>query len=91
MRWKKLIYIILLLFLLRYQNKKEGFTHMDLSQKSNEVLQKKYLFKPGTKYSNIKENIPWVDPVIYNDIYKLSLKEKLTISNLKSTLSNIIQ
>jgi hypothetical protein len=91
MRWKKLIYIILLLFLLRYQNKKEGFTPMDLSQKSNEVLQKKYLFKPGTKYSNIKENIPWVDPVIYNDIYKLSLKEKLTISNLKSTLSNIIQ
>jgi hypothetical protein len=91
MCWKKLIYIIFLVFLVKYQNKKEGFTSMDLSQKSNEVLQKKYLFKPGTKYSNVKENIPWVDPVIYNDIYKLSLKENLTISNLESTLSDIIQ
>ena len=88
---EKVIYIILLIFLVRYQNKKEGFTTADLSQKSNEVLQKKYLFKPGTKYSDVKENIQWVDPVIYNDIYKLALRENLTISNLESTLSNIIQ
>ena len=91
MCWKKVIYIILLLYVVSYQNKKEGFTAADLSQKSNEVLKKKYLFKPGTKYSNVKENIHWVDPVIYNDIYKLSLSENLTISNLENTLSNVIK
>lgn len=91
MCWKKVIYITLLLFFVCYQNKKEGFSTNDLSQKSNEVLQKKYLFKPGVSYSNVKENLPWVDPVIYNDIYKLSLKEKLTISNLENTLSSVIQ
>ena len=91
MCWKKIIYILLLLFYICYQNKKEGFSSIKLNQKYNEILHQKNLFKPGVKYSVVKKNIPWIDPVVYNDVYKLSLKENLTISNLENTLSNIIQ
>lgn len=91
MCWKKIFYIIILLFIVDYQNKKEGFSSPNLKQKSNDVLKQKNIFKPGVKYIDVKNKIPWIDPVVYNDVYKLSLKEDLTISNLENTLYNIIQ
>lgn len=88
---KLLIVLILIVILHNYAQKKEGFSQMELKKKANEVYENKYLFTTGAKYTGIKNKIDWVDPVIYNDIYKLSLKEKLTFNNLESTLYNSIK
>jgi len=85
----KLILILLLIYVFICNNK-ESFKSSELIKKSKEVLKKKDLFKPGVGYGKIKKHIKWVDPVIYDDIYKLSLKEPLTIFNLEKTLSNNI-
>lgn len=82
--------MILLLIYVFICDNKESFKANELTKKSKEVLEKKDLFKPGAKYGKIKKHIKWVDPVIYDDVYKLSLKEPLTIFNLEETLSNNI-
>lgn len=89
----KVLTVIILLIILQYQTKnQEGFTNQkEIKHKSRELYQKKKLFYPDAKYSNVKSSIPWIDPVVYNDVYTLSLKEKLTISNLENTLSNSIK
>jgi hypothetical protein len=88
----KVITIIILIFLFFSHSKKiEGFTQKEIKKKAKEIYNNKKLFYPGAKYSGIKYNMPWIDPIIYNDIYKLSLKEQLTINNLESTLYNGIK
>ena len=71
----KIIAIVLLLLLYNSFTIKEGFSQKELKVNATELFTNKHLFKPNVKYSKIKNNIKWVDPVLYNDIYKLSLKE----------------
>jgi hypothetical protein len=86
----KILFLVLLLILLK-SNDKEGFTDQYNNQIKNnaiEAYQNKNIFQPGVKYKTIKKSLPWVDPVSYDDMYKLSLKESLTISNLEEVLHN---
>jgi hypothetical protein len=68
---------------------REGFTDQQTDQikkNARSAYVSKDIFKPGVKYQTIKKQLSWVDPVSYDDMYKLSLKEPLTISNLEETL-----
>ena len=86
------VIIIILLILIFYSCLKnsEGFTQKEIKIKAREIHKNKNLFYPGAKYNGIKYSMPWIDPIIYDDVYKLSLKEKLTINNLEKTLYNSI-
>jgi hypothetical protein len=88
----KVLTILILIFIIySYSQKKEKFSQKELKKKVTEVYDKKYLFTSGINYTGVKNRIEWVDPIIYNDIYKLSLKENLTINNLESVLYNSIK
>ncbi len=87
----KIIAIVLLLLLYNSFTIKEGFSQKELKVNATELFTNKHLFKPNVKYSKIKQALPWVDPVVYDDIYKLALKETLSISNLENTLYNGIK
>jgi hypothetical protein len=89
----KIIVILLLIIIINYNSKNtEGFSSkQEIKKKAQELYSNKEMFKPGVKYSNIKKEMKWVDPIIYDDVYKLSLKENLSISNLENTLYNGIK
>jgi hypothetical protein len=72
-------------------NKKEKFSDQEIKNKSKHIYQHKDLFTPGVQYTKIKKHIEWIDPIIYNDVYNLSIKEKLSISNLEKTIYNSIK
>lgn len=83
------ISVILILIAIIYYNQKntEGFSsEQEIKKKARELYRNKEIFKPGVKYYTIKNEMKWIDPIIYDDVYKLSLKEKLSISNLENTL-----
>lgn len=88
----KVLLILLLLIIARgHPKKEEGFSSkQEIKQKSKEIFANKNMFYPGAKYSKIKSNMPWIDPVIYDDVYKLALNKNLSISNLENTLYNSI-
>lgn len=83
------IFVILILITIIYYNQKntEGFSsEQEIKKKALELYRNKEIFKPGVKYYTIKNEMNWIDPIIYDDVYKLSLKENLSISNLENTL-----
>jgi hypothetical protein len=85
---------ILLLMLLIHKlflKKKEKFTDQEIKNKTKIIHKNKDLFTPGVKYTKIKNKMQWMDPVMYDDVYQLSLNEKLSISNLEKTLYNSIK
>ena len=88
---RKIILIIILLYLMvRVVNcsklYKEGFqSQQEIKKKSHEIYTKRDIFKPNIGFSTIKRQIPWIDPVIYDNVYKLSLRENLTNSNIEKT------
>lgn len=84
------IVIILIIFINYNKNKKESFSDEEIKKKSHDIYKNKELFVPGVTYSKIKSNITWIDPIMYNDVYKLSLKEPISISNLEKTIYNSI-
>jgi len=89
--YTKLILIFILIFILINKTQfREGFVSKKTKQKSLEIYNNKSAFRPGAKYTDIKRSHPWVDPVIYDDIYNLALNNSLTISNLEKTLNNNI-
>lgn len=91
---RKILVIVVLIIVINCYNSKntEGFSSkQEIENKAQELYSNKGMFKPGAKYSNIKREMKWIDPIIYDDIYKLSLKENLSISNLENTLYNGIK
>lgn len=86
----KIIIILFLLLLIYNIQQTEGFTSKKIKEKAHQIYNNKDLFKPGAPYTKIKQKLE-IDPVTYDDIYKLSLRENLTISNLEKTLHNSIQ
>jgi hypothetical protein len=91
MSYNKLILILVLILILNCSISKEGFTTKEIEMKSNEIYANKNIFKPNVKYTTVKNKMAWIDPIVYNNIYKLSLKQKLSINNIKNTLNNSIK
>lgn len=87
------ILIILLLIYIIYKDKNiyEKFTPSEITDMSKKIYKNRELFEPNVKYSLIKKKIKKIDPVIYDDVYKLSLDKNLTISNLEKTIYNSIK
>jgi hypothetical protein len=85
--WRILFLVIV--FILLKPTRRECFTdyhNYNIKKNARDAYNNKSLFKPDVKYQTIKNQLPWVDPVSYDDMYKLSLKEQFTISNLEETL-----
>jgi hypothetical protein len=83
------IIILAIIFILWKSKNRECFTdqhNKQIKKNAREAYNNKTIFKPGVNYQTIKNKLPWVDPVSYDDMYKLSLKEQLTISNLEEAL-----
>jgi hypothetical protein len=87
-----LLCIILLIYILNKFTKNKGFArgrknkfinegYTDKS-KVQELLKKKHIFKPGVTYGFVKTQIEWIDSVIYDEVYKESLKNGITESFL---------
>jgi hypothetical protein len=84
------ILICFLIYVLIKQNRREGFQSAEIINKKANILYKnKNLFTPQNTYSNIKKQITWIDPVIYNDMFSLSQKEKMSVSDIKNTLNMV--
>jgi hypothetical protein len=78
-----------MIFILYKPKSREYFTdqyNYQIKKRATEAYNNKTFFKPGVDYKTIKTQLPWVDPVSYDDMYKLSLNEPLTISNLEGAL-----
>ena len=82
------IIIILLLCIYLSRGRRDGFlSEGEKSQRASELHKIKEYFTPGVKYSTIKEKLPWIDSVVFDDAYNLSLKNKMGISNLEKIIS----
>jgi hypothetical protein len=85
--WRILFLVIVLILLPKIS--KESFVdqhNYQIKKNAREAYQNKNIFKPGVKYQTVKDQLLWIDPVSYDDIYKLSLTNQLTISNLEEAL-----
>ena len=61
----------------------EGFNNnFENKIKAHQLWQYRHLFNKEYTYSSIKKHIEWIDPVIYDEIYKETSKNKLTESFL---------
>ena len=82
------IVIILLLFIYLSRERRDGFlSEGEKSQRADALYKIKEYFTPGVKYATIKEKLPWIDSVVFDDAYNLSLKNKMGISNLEKIIS----
>jgi hypothetical protein len=86
-----LLGVLLLITLLNKFNKTDQFTSSSDYDKKNkikidELYKNKYIFKPGLKYGSAKKIMPWIDPVIYDDLYKESLNNDLSISYIEKII-----
>lgn len=86
----KIMFIILLLIFIQSDSISESFTAKEIENKSRDIFRHKNAFVSNVKYKTIKNKMNWIDPVTYNDIYKLSNDKKLSINNIKETLNNSI-
>ena len=86
----KILCVILLLMFIQSDSISESFTNKEIENKSKDIFRYKNAFVPNVKYRTIKNKMNWIDPVTYNDIYKLSNDKKLSINNIKETLNNSI-
>ena len=50
----------------------EGFNSQENEKKAHQVWQNRELFSDGYTYSNAKEHIKWIGPVIFDEVYKKS-------------------
>ncbi len=64
-------------------NTRECMTDKEIKTRARELYKNKNVFKAGVKYGTVKNKMPWIDPVIYDDVYKESLQADLNISNLE--------
>jgi hypothetical protein len=80
-----LIFFLILILITPYHS--EGFQSPEvINERAHNIYDNKVLFEPYTSYSKIKKKIPWIDPVVYNDVFSLSREKKLSISNIKDVL-----
>lgn len=85
--WFQLVLICFLVYILIRQKGKEGYQSPEIVTKKAKILySNKALFNPHTDYSYIKTKIPWIDPVIYNDVFSLARKEKMSVRNIEKSL-----
>jgi hypothetical protein len=76
MRW--ILLFIFIFYIITYYQNNESFSNR---QKRQDILENKsYL----SKYSNAKKSMPWIDPVIYEDIYHLKNKNILNDKNIET-------
>ena len=64
----------------------EGFNSQENEKKARQVWQNRRLFRDGSTYSNAKEHIKWIDPVIFDEVYKKSTNGNLTESFLMNMI-----
>ena len=64
-------------------NTRECMADDEIKARVLELYKNKNVFKAGVKYGTVKNKMPWIDPVIYDDVYKESLQTNLNISNLE--------
>jgi hypothetical protein len=82
---KLVVILFLFLIVINSENRNEGFlSNQEIKMKANNLYKNRDIFQPGVKYGYVKERINWIDPVIYDDVYKESLKNELSISNLEN-------
>ncbi len=74
------IILCILIYILYNQgsNNIEEFNNQKNKKKSQQLWKNRDLFKQGSTYSNAKNHIEWIDPVIYDDVNKESTKNNLT-------------
>jgi hypothetical protein len=81
---KVFIIVILLLIITQTSNRNEGFmSSHQIKMKTTDLYNNRDVFQPGVNYGKVKKRMSWIDPVIYDDVYKESLKNKLSYSNLE--------
>ena len=88
MVYVKIICILLLLYIISNNKVREGFLSDDvIKQRAVEIYTNKELFKSGVKYTTVKNNLPWIDSVVFYDAYKMKLNGDMSISNLEKIIS----
>jgi hypothetical protein len=81
---KVVIIMVLIGFISQNCDTRDGFmSQLEIDYKTNDLYKNRDVFKPGVGYGSVKNRIYWVDPVVYDDVYRESLKNKLTYSNLE--------
>jgi hypothetical protein len=86
-----IVILLSILLLIAFLNKTDQFTSSSDYVKKNkikvdELYKNKHIFKHGLKYGTAKKIIPWIDPVIYDDLYKESLNNDLSISYIENII-----
>lgn len=89
---KIVIIVYLLICISNKINKPDSFTSSNIpyKKKINDIYINKHIFKSGVSYSDVKKIIPWIDTVIYDDLYKASLDNDLSITYIEKIVNNII-
>ena len=82
-----IILIVLLLILLLVKNNRECLVSRPKSdmipKMTQDIIQNEGMFTGGIEL--VKQKLPWVDPVLYEDVRNLSIKKNInanTVSNL---------
>lgn len=86
-----LLGVLLIIEFLNKFNKTDKFTSSSTYVNKNKIIinelyKNKHIFKPGLNYGAAKKIMPWIDPVIYDDIYKESLNNDLSISYIEKII-----
>ncbi len=86
MCWKSLaIKVVAIAVLLSLLNWGEGFqSKEEIRRKAQDLYNNKDVFVPNVKYGKVKNRIPWIDPVVFDDTYMMALKKEPTISDLET-------
>ena len=80
--------VFIIVMLMSLWNNTEGFqSKAEIRQKATELHDNRDLFIPNVKYGKVKKKISWIDPVVFDDTYKLHLEKEPTISDLENIFS----
>lgn len=78
-----LLFFIFMLLLCYITNNRETFVSEPQRQKMlKDINENKHHFKDGS-YIQVKKNIGWIDPVVFNDVYELSRNKEINKHNLE--------
>lgn len=84
---KVFVILILMLIITMTFKKNEGFmSKKEIKIKTTELYKNKDIFKSGVRYGQVKKRLSWIDPVVYDDVYKESLKNDLSYSDLEKII-----
>lgn len=88
MCWKtSLLKVVVVVILISLLDAREGFqSQEEIRKKAANLYEHKDMFIPNVKYNAVKNKIPWIDPVVFDDMYRLSLKKSPTLSELHNLI-----